>query len=752
MAYGVKYRFTPYCHALGDIAWQVDLAQKDYVGAIDSSLEMAPEGFAISREGSGGTKFYTSNGNVTKGTSATLTCLVENSTDRDAFLAIAQGAEDEWKMLIYKAGVLQYELMVLPDVFTFPYEDYPYQVSVKAIDELGRLSAIPFMNGASFYTQTNSISYYLFECLDKLTIQRSIRESIYIYAENMNSTSTDSVLAQASVVPTKYKNNTGQEDESAWSCLEVINDMLKPFGAILRLAEGNKWHITRVNLLGATSYGYLELSNYNTVASTGTITNNTQTNINTDSTIKTFIESPQVKVDWRWKRVSLKFNVGEGADFIPNGDLGLEAWNNVNDLKAFTEFYAPPLYDFSWEYERVLLNETAYYADTTTYTISVTATEVSGDYVSITGPATNPFTEGDQVIFNKDIGATMPAGINDNRPYYVINPQQQGDVYSTNRIQLATSPGGSVVSITAVGTGAAFVSLAQEKNIEYAVRLPDHQNTNWTSGSMTNNNGITSDAVGILAQAGNTFSISFFWHIRVDPELAFQSNPAYGYYGLTLRDGATTTHWYNSTTQAWVTSAHYNALDDTSLRFPWIKETITDDFPADGMLELTFYQASSPLLNVTSIDIASIETEILLSGNADLDYILKTGEVSANYAYNAETIELYSGDAPASTFDGNIGLTSTLLSNNWSRTSHASEDRELLDILLQSYLNNYGRTTLKVNGTFMGDVGPDEVINDSYLDYTDAVEGSITPKLMLLGGTFNVEAGTWSGEWAEVRE
>ncbi|MCO6358540.1 hypothetical protein [Roseivirga pacifica] len=743
MAYGVKYIFELYGYGYGTY-WRVELAKDGYVGSVVTGVEVdATAGLTISLEGMGGGKFFTSQGNVVKGTSATLRILIENDTQYEQFLEFAAVEEREWKMLIYKGtspedASLSRELFIQPDVFTHPYQDYPFFIQLTATDEVGRLSGIPFINGALRYSERKSITWFLFEIMNKLGVERQMRVVCEVFADGMFP--INSPLHVATVDPTKYIVNKGRENETVMNCHEVVNDLLKPFGCIMFLGVDNKWVIKRINDFAKDAYTETTYTAWDGLT-TATVSNHIKAcNGNTDESIINFVNPSNVKFDWRWNRCILQFYVGDSGNFVFDGNLAPDAWFNDNTLTTWTKFVAPPSYDYGWNYERAEIFADAFYMSGDPLTFSVNTTD---NYIhSVEGG--NPFEDGDRIIFKLNDGDTMPSGINNNRPYYVVNT----DVTGAGTFQIAQLEGGTPQNINSAGSGDFWLGEVGTESLDYAMQLNEHQDTLWSSGTMTNNNGVISQAVDVLQQSGNTWEISFYWKLNASPVVETQTYPGYGYLGITVTTSGGTIYYYNKSTDTWGTTPHYNRLEDASQRYAWKKEEFTSDFPANGEFKVEFYQPSAETLNATNIQISKIEGVINIGGETEVEFIEKIAEVGKEYAYDADTVILLSGDAPSDIYQGHIGYNGGL-AVDWARKG-VTESKELLDILLQGYMNNYGRSTIVINGTLKGNVDVEDLI-ETYSGYERDGE-EITPRLMLNGGTLDVEDGTWSGEWIEINE
>lgn len=770
MAFATKYRFHLYGFYVGTY-WKIDLQKDGYVGSINSSENLdAAAALVINLEGMGGEKYFTATGSRLKSTSATLQIFVDNATIKEELDEFATLTNASWKMLIYKGTAsgnetIWAELMIQPDVYSHPYEDFPYFISITATDELGRLNAIPFDNSGTAYTARDSYMTYIMAILGKLNISRQVKSVCNVFASGM---ATDDPLWQATVDPTKYVNNAGRENEEVWNCADVLNDLLAAFGAVMLLGRGNAWTIRRINELAADSFQENTYSAASGVASSAAVSDHIiSTNGNTDDSIMTFINSPMISVGWRWKRVGLRIFTGGNENFVFRGDLSPAYWTGLNSLLYWFEVNKGPSADPTVKYgattpfpaveliERVEIFEDVKYmggvyinGDIPNSTIHTwLADQTFNDLILGTGTTDEIYSVDDEVFLMKANDAVMPVPLGDNRSYF-IKQFTGGDFRYP---QLSLTQGGAVIDLTSDGSGTRFIGLAATEQLTYAVQINGYQTAEYSSGDITNKNGIYTAGVWVLAGSGNTISISFFWRLIFDNADAFQSDAAYGYWQLTISTPGGTIYYYNKTTFAWQTTAVANVLEDDLKAYDWRHERVdSSTIPADGRMEFWIYQPSSASnTELLGMQVANIESSFTIGGVTDAEYIDKVCEVGEDFAYTADTIELYSGDLPSTAYKGYVGYGGAL-AVNWYRRG-VSETKELTDILLQCMMNNCGRTSLKVSGNLMGDFVPDQIIEDSNLQY-EREGGTVTPRLMLLGGSLNVEEGLWSGEWVEIVE
>ena len=769
MAFATKYRFAIYSYELATY-WKVDLQTDGYGGSV-LSQEVGADSFQIRQEGIGGTKFSSSSGHCIKGTSASLSILIENSTDYHNFIALATIGEREWKMLIYKGTapgneVLYHSMFIQPDVFQFPYEDYPYFINITATDEIGRLQGIKlYSSGTTRYTTRQSVIYFIFEILNKLGIQRQIREVCNIYSSEMDATAGDSPLVQSTVDPTVYLINQGRDNEDVMDCATVLNHLLKPFCLILTLGNDDRWFLRRPTELAADSHTERILSNATTVASYATVSNHIlTTNALTSAAIVTWVQSPMAMVDWRWKRVVVKFLLGLADSFVIDGDFAPAAWTDINTLTNWSKVFRFNGQGFTLSYERIELSDvvecqeghyiSASVSESKIYIFTVDVTNNELDVLDAADGEASPFNPGDRVYIRVSAGGTLPNGLHENQPFFIkevfdapVDADTNDDVH---RMTIANQLGGSKLQFTNGGSGTFYIGKAKTADIKYAVQLNGYQTNLWSDDAIDAKAAIKSTLVDVVAGGGNTFEVSFWWKILFDNQEPVQASESEAYYQLVV-EGASQTYYYNKVSNSWGTAVVVNVLKDGLKIYGWIKEVVQPAaFPVNGNFYITLWTpSSSSNTDTLGVQYALLASQFLIGGDDNVEYIEKVAEVGSDYAYEPETIEVLSGDAPSSIYRGHIGFGAGL-ATAWYRKG-TTESKALLDLMLQAYMNNYGRTSLKVSGALMADYDAEQLIEDSNLNY-DREGATVTPRFMLSGGTYNVEAGIWQGEWLEINE
>lgn len=134
---------------------------------------------------------------------------------------------------------------LLPDEYTEPYEHENYPVSFKAVDGLGYLANIDFLDDdGEYYTGRKTDLEIILICLNKLNLENPVMTAVNIFETRMDNGVHADPLAQAYTDCEVFKD---------MKCAEVLKEILKPYGAVIMHRDG-WWRVIRLSYLRATSY------------------------------------------------------------------------------------------------------------------------------------------------------------------------------------------------------------------------------------------------------------------------------------------------------------------------------------------------------------------------------------------------------------------------------------------------------------------------------------------------------------------
>jgi hypothetical protein len=313
MSYGVKYRNT-YTDLLG-VSHQVDILEQDYAGGITSvSATQNPVIFAWDPDND--TKYPTS--------LASSIDISFRSPSRQFFRSLFTASKFKYQVKHYTAAVVDWIGFILPDLYSEAYEKKDFAVNIKAADGLGLLQGMDFVdaNGLA-YTGRKSDFDIIKIMLDKIGNERNIYTAIDIYEESMAHTNADDPLKQA---------YTDCDIFYDMNCAEVLEEILKPYGAIL-FQDASGWGVVRFSQL----YGSYVRRAY---SSAGTYTGNTTFNpgvtlTNEMATVATrnvmVMGATSMRVIPAIKKLRINQDYGYKDNMVPGGNMLRKEFGPLTD-------------------------------------------------------------------------------------------------------------------------------------------------------------------------------------------------------------------------------------------------------------------------------------------------------------------------------------------------------------------------------------------------------------------------------------
>jgi len=220
------------------------------------------------------------------------------------------------------------------EIYTETYNTPPYTTTLEFTCGLSHLKHIRWDNSGTLYTGQKSIIETIRLCLNQLPEPIKIREFVNIYEDSINSTTTDSMLNQIYITSETYKEKDkegGENEEKAFFCHKVLEEILKPFNAHIYHANGI-WYIIRTQEYLDTTMYYREFNpnvgteSTITVDATGNFTSNKRTVTGVDGTSTELIlqsETAELSIQPPINRAVVEYNMvnfeQENSNIIKNG-------------------------------------------------------------------------------------------------------------------------------------------------------------------------------------------------------------------------------------------------------------------------------------------------------------------------------------------------------------------------------------------------------------------------------------------------
>lgn len=234
MAYGEKYRIDLE-HQFGGDERHFKILKKDYTGSYEDVSGGAAPGVCDVPGGDDDPLFPFFVGDFN------ISILVDTW---DEFIEFATANNKEYIGQLYNVDTsnTEWQGWLVPEEYEQPYIQPPFELGLKFSTGLGFLSDVEYLDDGDYYTGRDR----------EITILANAMSSINPSDEPLNINVMISLVpVGASSLPqysALYLSYTDQEkyindDGTVWSCLDVIRDILEPYGARLSMSRDGWWVI-----------------------------------------------------------------------------------------------------------------------------------------------------------------------------------------------------------------------------------------------------------------------------------------------------------------------------------------------------------------------------------------------------------------------------------------------------------------------------------------------------------------------------
>jgi hypothetical protein len=222
MAFQVKYR-SEYKDLHG-ADWKIDILEDPWAGAI---ITLTPTGDPLNFD------YDSASDDIFDPIKESFAKIGVMSSTNFALADLYATEELHFKVNIYQNAALYWTGWVDCGNYTEPYEIVPYPVLITATDGLSSLEDMLYKYQTTdpddtYYEGRTLASQILIDILGKIGVT-TFREYINIYENSMDSGDGDSPLDQTSIDVDIFKD---------MNCDEVLSEILKPFGSIIRQTSG----------------------------------------------------------------------------------------------------------------------------------------------------------------------------------------------------------------------------------------------------------------------------------------------------------------------------------------------------------------------------------------------------------------------------------------------------------------------------------------------------------------------------------
>lgn len=306
---------------------KIDITKRNYVGS-SSDMVCGDSPLQISLRGETNLDKF----NPIISTQATIQLVaVSNGQYRDLFT----NDPKQYQVNIYKdtSGGTSYTLIytgfIIPQIYQESFTIAPYNVQVKASDNLSDLANYSFFrdDGNKFFGQIKSISL-ISTVLRKTGLDLSIRSGVNLFADAMSKSPTDDPLDQAYVDVDSY-----YIAEGIPTFASVLAKILKPMRIVLMQSFG-MWYLVRPEECCA-SFAYRDFDHQGSYLSNGSF--DPVVNIDNASASNRLVWKDQdqnMEIRPGIGKLRIKYHLGYKENILRNGDFSLiTTWDNGYQYK-----------------------------------------------------------------------------------------------------------------------------------------------------------------------------------------------------------------------------------------------------------------------------------------------------------------------------------------------------------------------------------------------------------------------------------
>lgn len=194
---------------------------------------------------------------------------------------MAAAAEGRFTVRVERNGSLYWCGVILADVGRYEDKYYPYNFDISATDGIGALKDVEYKNGSNSYTGDARLVSHILNCLNKLshitTHYDASTEPLLLTAldwweDSMTKTTdADPLYLTWADHATFYIYDNDSTDKKHRSCYEVLENILKTFGARITYNDGMYW-VEQISVRSSDSFYGRRYSRDGTVLVTATYT------------------------------------------------------------------------------------------------------------------------------------------------------------------------------------------------------------------------------------------------------------------------------------------------------------------------------------------------------------------------------------------------------------------------------------------------------------------------------------------------
>lgn len=312
MAYNNKYKITVATKS-GTISY-LYLLEDGYVGSI---IEYPALGLQL--------QYIPKSDDVFEPIMASQLNITIDITDNPSLMPDFTTLNDrKYLVKLYNDSTLEWQGWAISDSVNISYTTGRQELNFNAVDGLGILEKIDFPLSTSIYlVDIKKCISYVIEALNQIGFPSNMNviSGISYFAEGMTNRTTNTAsdpLNQSYLRLTTFIGDNG----TVFSCLDVLSEILKGFGARLFQTEG-KWYIITPNQFAQSSYYFTEYNPSGTVVTSGTksLLGNIEAYTGNTSGIY-FVDNSQTKILRKgYNKIKYEKDIDYPNNYLTNANL-----------------------------------------------------------------------------------------------------------------------------------------------------------------------------------------------------------------------------------------------------------------------------------------------------------------------------------------------------------------------------------------------------------------------------------------------
>ncbi|MBS9525909.1 hypothetical protein KI659_17950 [Litoribacter alkaliphilus] len=303
----------------------IDIQRKGYNGAVIELQKYGAQPLTLKWYGEGESKF-----SPFKPSEARITILSESNFQ---FFEFAEFQEKDYKVKIFKNGEPYWVGFLVPDHYREEFTSPPYEISLLAIDYLSTLEDIDFLDNEEGFIYYNKTLLQIFLLvLEKIGLEIDFYDGLDLVhsIETFQNMPIDyPTLARTKINCKTFIKDIYTENQTPFSCKEVLEEILKSFGATLKQNKG-RWELSNFDNEFKRYFKYSHTGLFLGSESLSGLTKSID-----DKEVKIVDESGELEIEGSYRQNSITQKITGRDNTIKGGKFFEDSWTDSNTHRFF---------------------------------------------------------------------------------------------------------------------------------------------------------------------------------------------------------------------------------------------------------------------------------------------------------------------------------------------------------------------------------------------------------------------------------